>query len=104
METALLIWEETRKNENGFPEMEKKSVEVYVEKKSVTRAEEYEAMRIGIRVDMILKVRKCDWDLTEHTGPSGRPEYARKVIYGGFEYNIIRCYCKGKACVEITCG
>ena len=67
METALLIWEETRKNENGFPEMEKKSVEVYVEKKSVTRAEEYEAMRTGIRVDMILKVRKCDWDLTEHT-------------------------------------
>ena len=48
METVELIWEKICKNENGFPERKRCSVEVYAMEKSVTRAEAYESMRAGV--------------------------------------------------------
>lgn len=103
METARFIWEELSKNENGFPIRESKSVEIYVKEKSVTRAEAYEAMRAGISVKTVLSARIEDWERTRHI-VDGKPEYARKVIYDGAEYDVVRTYKIGKARIEITCG
>lgn len=104
METAELIWEKICKNENGFPERKRCSVEVYAMEKSVTRAESYESMRAGVNARIILKLRTDDWEASRHPGEDGKPEYARKVIYEEAEYDIIRAYKKGKSFVEITCG
>ena len=97
METVELIWEKICKNENGFPERKRCSVEVYAMEKSVTRAE-------GVNARIILKLRTDDWEASRHPGEDGKPEYARKVIYEEAEYDIIRAYKKGKSFVEITCG
>lgn len=101
-----LIWNEidnTKKNDNGFPEPVRHTVDVYADEKSVGRTEKYEAMRSGIDVSLVLSVRTEDWELTRHT-ESGRPSYARKVLKDGCEYNIIRAYKTGKARIELTCG
>ena len=103
-EGAELIWEKICKNENGFPERKRCSVEVYAMEKSVTRAEAYESMRAGVNARIILKLRTDDWEASRHPGEDGKPEYARKVIYEEAEYDIIRAYKKGKSFVEITCG
>ena len=64
-----LIWNEidnTKKNENGFPEPVKHELDVYAEEKSVGRTEKYEAMRTGINVSTVLSLRIEDWELTRH--------------------------------------
>lgn len=103
MKKAELIWEKIGKNENGFPTKEPEKQEVYVSEKSATRQEAYEAMRAGIEVKTILVVRQEEWEKTRHV-VTGKPEYARKVIYGDVTYDIIRSFKTGKATVELTCG
>ena len=103
MKKAKLIWEEIKKNKNGFPEKQPESLEVYVSEKSVARQEMYEAMRAGVEVKTILVVRSEEWEETRHI-VEGKPEYARKVIYDDAIYDIVRSYKTGKATVELTCG
>ena len=101
-----LIWNEidnTKKNENGFPESAKHELEVYAEEKSVGRTEKYEAMRTVINVSTVLSLRIEDWELTRHI-EDGKPAYARKVLIDGCEYKIVRAFKTGKARIELTCG
>lgn len=103
METALLLWNENGKDEDGFPKETRNSAEVYASKKSVKWAEVYDAMRAGVSVEMILELRVEDWELSAHM-VNGQKEYARKVQYDGREYDIIRAYERPKSKIELTCG
>lgn len=103
METALLVWETQEKDKDGFPVPVRNETEVYAKEKSVTRQEKYLAMNSGVDVKTTLEVRQEDWEQTRHIVDK-KPEYARKAIFDGCEYDIIRTYKAGKATIEIVCG
>ena len=52
---ATLIWSNKTKDKDGFPVEEEHSVDIYVEEKSATRMEFYEAMRAGVEVKLVLE-------------------------------------------------
>ena len=101
---AKLIWSEIGKNENGFPVKIKNEVVVYVEEKEVVRAEFYEAMRSGITVKKILKVRAEDFEMSKHSDDTGNIAYATEIEYDGESYKIVRTFSRGKSQIELTCG
>lgn len=103
MEQIDLLWEEIQKDEDGFPVTQQHGYAAYGEKKSATRMEVYEAMRAGVEVKAVFEVRLEDWEETKHLN-NGRTEYARKIVYDGEEYEIVRAYEVGKSKVEVTCG
>lgn len=100
---ATLIWSSKIKDKDGFPIEEEHSADIYVEEKSATRMEFYEAMRAGIDVKLVLETRQEDFELSTHM-ESGSRAYARKVKYEGDTYDIIRTYKAGKAKIQIICG
>lgn len=101
---AKLIWSEIGKNENGFPVKQNNEVAVYVEEKEVVRAEFYEAMRSGITVKKILKVRAEDFEMSKHLDDAGNKAYATEIEYDGESYKIVRTFSRGKSQIELTCG
>ncbi len=101
--TIKLVWEEIKKDEDGFPVTREHEIDAYAKERSITRAETYESMRAGVRVRIILEIRPEDWERTRHI-VNKKVEYARKVKVDGCEYDIIRAYKKGKASVELTCS
>lgn len=101
---AKLIWYEIGKDEDGFPQKKEQNVTVFVEEKEVVRAEFYEAMRNGISVKKVLKVRVEDYELSKHSADDGQTEYATEIEYDNVSYKIIRAFCRGKSRVELTCG
>lgn len=100
---ATLLWSSKTKDKDGFPIEEEHSVDVYVEEKSATRMEFYEAMRAGIDVKLVLETRQENFELSVHEESENRA-YARKVKYEGDTYDIIRTYKTGKAKIQIICG
>lgn len=101
---AKLIWSELKKNENGFPIKKNNEVDVFVEEKEVVRAEFYEAMRSGITVKKVFKVRTEDFELSKHVDDAGNTAYATEIEHEGETYKIVRAYERGKAKIELTCG
>ena len=57
---------------------EEHSVDIYVEEKSATRMEFYEAMRAGVEVKLVLETRQEDFELSAHEEDESKA-YARKV-------------------------
>ena len=100
---ATLVWSSKDKDADGFPIEEEHSIDIYVNEKSVTRMEFYESMRRGIDVKPVLEARQEDFELSAHE-EGGKTFYARKVLYEGQTYNIIRTYKTGKAKIEMICG
>lgn len=100
---ATLVWSSKDKDADGFPIEEERSIDIYVNEKSVTRMEFYESMRRGIDVKTVLEARQEDFELSAHE-EGGKTFYARKVLYEGQTYNIIRTYKTGKAKIEMICG
>ena len=103
METVKLIWEEISKDKEGFPKRCKNEKEAYAFEKSVSRQEEYSSKNAGVTVKTVLEIRQEEWEETRHL-VNGKPEYARKAIFDGYEYNIIRTWKRGKATRELICG
>ena len=100
---ATLIWNSRTKDKDGFPVEEEHSVDIYVEEKSATRMEFYEAMRAGVEVKLVLETRQEDFELSAHEEDETKA-YARKVQYEGYMYDIVRTYKTGKAKIQIICG
>lgn len=102
-EKAKLVVVSHDKNENGFSVEVTKKYPVFVREKSVTRSEYYEALRTGITTKLILEMRAEDWELSAHT-VSGKKEYATRIEYDGYTYDVVRHYATGKAMVQVTCS
>lgn len=99
-----LIWEEIGKDEDGFrmSRPQRRMVPI-VQEKSVTRSECYESMRAGVSVKTVFEIRQEDWEDTRHM-VNRKPEYARKVVFDGAEYDIVRTYKVRKSTIEIVCA
>jgi SPP1 family predicted phage head-tail adaptor len=65
--------------------------EVWANKKSITRAEFYNAQMAGIKVDAVFVVHLEDWSEQE------------AVTYGATQYEIVRSYQKGDGDIELIC-
>lgn len=100
---ATLIWSSRTKDKDGFPVEEEHSKDIYVEEKSATRMEFYNAMRAGIEVKLVLETRQEDFELSVHEEDEFKA-YARKVQYDGNMYDIVRTYKTGKAKIQMICG
>ena len=98
-----LIWEEEKKDSDGFPSTERRSVPAILTEKSIKRAESYEALRTGIALTAVFTARQEDWENTRHQN-NGRPAYAEKVIVDEAEYEIVRTYKTGRSMIEIVCS
>lgn len=102
---AKLIWYIHRgKDEDGFPIKEEHTVTVFAEERAIVRTEFYEAVRSGMSVKKVLKLRKEDYEQSRHTDANGHTQYASRIEYEGEVYGIIKHYSKGKADIELTCG
>lgn len=100
---GILAWEETGKDEDGFPQTIQHKTSVYLREAAVKRAEAYEAMRTGVNLTAVFRVRLEDWEETRHIN-NGKPAYAEKVVIDGAEYDIVRAYKPDKFMVELTCS
>lgn len=92
-----------KKDADGFVTAEElHTVEIFAEEKSVGRTEYYEAMRNGIRVDIIFSVDPEDFELGKIMAEEKyiRPAY---VINDGVKYAIERSYKKDLHSLELTC-
>ena len=67
-------------------------VEVYANKKSVTRAEFYPAYAVGIEAKIAFEVRSEDY--------GGQKD----ILHEGKAYEVIRSFQKGEGTVELTCS
>lgn len=92
---------------DGFRTEEKtEKVEVFAEIKSVGRTEYYEAVRAGMRADIIFVVDADDFKLSEReiiVDGETRKVKASKIIHDGTTYLIHRTFVKGSGLMEITC-
>lgn len=105
-EEAKLLVVTNSKNDNGFvTDREVTEYPVFVQEKSVTRAEFYDALRANINVKTVLLAWYDDWELTAHK-VGDHTEYATQVEYGGNTYNIVRTYrdTANKSLIEIVCS
>lgn len=102
-EEAYLLTVVNEKNENGFPVTTKRRKHIYVQEKSATRLEFYEAMRSGINVSHTFDVRKEDWELNVKL-VDGKKTYPTQIEYDGEVLDIVRTYGADKATVQLICG
>lgn len=99
---ANLIYTTKALDSDGFPSATETKTEVYVNKKSVKRAEFYAAMNAGVKPSITFELRAEDWELTRHT-ENGKVLYADKIEFDSCNYDIIRTYEAGSM-VELVCG
>lgn len=102
-EEAVLLLVVNEKDADGFPKENKERIPVFVEEKSATRSEFYEALRSGINIKLVLELRQEDWELSSRM-ESGKKHYATQIEYDGDIYNIVRTYKSDKAKIELICS
>lgn len=102
-EEAKLLIISNGKDADGFPVKKKEEIPIYVNEKSATRSEFYEALRSDIRIKTVLETRQEDWELSAHM-VDGKKEYASKIEYDGSVYDIVRTYRNNKSMIEIICS
>lgn len=102
-EEAKLLIISNSKDEDGFPVEKKEEIPIYVNEKSATRSEFYEALRSDIRIKTVLETRQEDWELSSHM-VDGKKEYASKIEYDGSVYDIVRTFKSDKSMIEIVCS
>lgn len=100
---AKLLIVINEKDEDGFPIEKKDKIPIYVNEKSATRTEFYEALRSGITIKTVLEVRQEDWELSAHM-VNNRKQYASQIEYDGSVYDIIRTFKNDKSMIEIVCS
>lgn len=81
-------------------EQKRKELEVFCEKKSVSRTERYSAYAVGLRLRFVLVVDPNDYEAV--SGPEG--ELPSMVQYGNHEYNIYHDYQTDESSMELTVG
>ncbi|MCD8200371.1 MAG: phage head closure protein [Coriobacteriaceae bacterium] len=91
-DVITLIAETTSQNENGYIVSEETKTEVYADIRSVGRTEFYDAMRSGITVSIIFRIRPYDYS------------DERLVEYGGKRYHVERTYQTDPDHLEMTCS
>lgn len=95
------------KDADGFRMEEKiEKVEVFADIKSVGRTEYYEAVRAGMKVNIIFVVDADDFKLSEHEiSVDGEIKKVRasKIIHDGTTYLIHRTFRTDSERMEITC-
>lgn len=80
--------------------------EIFAGKKSVARAEFYEALRAGRKACVIFTVDPDDFLLSQReiqVNGVKKKKRATKVVHEGSRYRIIREYQKELHCLELTC-
>lgn len=96
------------KDNSGFQTGEETAeAEVFAGIKSVGRTEYYEAVRAGVKANIIFLVDADDFKLSEQTiEVEGAPKKVRaaKIIYDETEYLIQRIFRNNFGMLEITCG
>jgi hypothetical protein len=100
---AKLIYATHTQDGNGFDVEAPVEIDVFVDKKSVTRSEFYAAMKAEKKPSIMFDLRVEDWELSRHIEGS-KVLYADKIEYDSGTYNIIRSYEKGGSMIELTCG
>lgn len=101
---AKLLVVANGKDEDGYPITTKTEIPIFVQERSVTRSEFYEALKAGIRVQTVLLAWWDDFESSAHMVGS-KKEYASQIEYDGSIYDIVRTYRdNNKSMVEIVCG
>lgn len=102
-EEAKLLIVVNKKDKDGFAVEERQEIPIYVNEKSATRTEFYEALRSNIRIRTVFEARQEDWELSAHM-VSGKKQYATQIEYEGSVYDIVRTFKNDKAMIEIICS
>lgn len=102
-EEAKLVVVSHGKNANGFSVETKTEYSVFVREKSVTRTEFYQALNSGITPKIVLEMRLEDWEQSAHS-VNGKKEFATRIEYDGYIYDVVRAYVTDKSMVEVTCS
>lgn len=97
----------SEKNANGFrTEEHVEKAEVFASIKSVGRTEHYEAVRSGMKVNIIFVVDPDDFKLSEReitVDGTSKKVKASKIIHDGTTYLIHRTFITESGRMEITC-
>ena len=87
---------------DGFPTEEQTySRNVFAYVKSVRQTEYYEAMRDGIKAQIVFEVYPFEYYVEDGEGNQLSPN---KIVYNGKEYKVVRPYQKGASFLELTCA
>ena len=100
---AKLLVITNEKDEDGFPVEKKEEIPIYVNEKSATRTEFYEALRTGITIKTVLETRQEDWELSARM-VGNKKQYASQIEYDGSVYDIVRTFKNDKSMIEIICS
>ena len=100
---AKLLVITNAKDKDGFAVEERREIPIYVNEKSATRTEFYEALRSNIQIKTVLETRQEDWELSAHM-VSGKKQYATQIEYEGSVYDIVRTFRNDKSMIEIICS
>lgn len=90
------------KDADGFITEVTTSVQVFANKKSVTRTEYYQALQVGVQPECIFELWADDYKLSEHL-VEGKKRYAETITHDGEIYTIGRTYEKPDGKLEVTC-
>ena len=100
---AKLLVVTNEKDEDGFPVEKKEEIPIYVNEKSATRTEFYEALRAGITIKIVLETRQEDWESSARM-VGNKKQYASQIEYDGAVYDIVRTFKNDKSMIEIMCS
>ena len=100
---ALLLYKSKETDSDGFDIDTVERYEVYVDVKSVKRAEFYAAMQAGMNPTISMSTRTEEYEQTKHI-VNGRAQYAQYFVYDDAEYKILRSYDTGNGMIELTLG
>lgn len=100
---AKLLVVTNEKDEDGFPVEKKEEIPIYVNEKSATRTEFYEALRTGITIKTVLETRQEDWESSARM-VGNKKQYASQIEYDGAVYDIVRTFKNDKSMIEIICS
>ena len=105
--TLVTVLSEERSS-SGFKTGEQThEVEIFADDNSVSRAEQYEALRTGIEVNIVFCVDPDDFLLSKQEilkkDGSVRKIKASRIKYEGAEYLIVRSFKNKRGMLEITC-
>lgn len=78
-------------------------VEIWAEKKSLTRSEFYASYAAGLKASYVFDVLPDEYHLADYM-VNGVTYHATHVMYEGQEYGIIRTYEKSFNSMELTVG
>lgn len=103
-DTAKLIYLKEVEDTDGFNVLqEDQTYEVFVNKKSVKRAEFYAAMQAGMKPSIVFEIKSIEFESTKHL-VEDKAVYAQKVEFDGYKYDIIRTYSEKEEITELVCG